>query len=310
MLTVPISKHCINIPVRAFVLILMFTAPIFGIKIVSMMNKYILAAFDMDGTLLDSQKNIRKDSIEAMYEAVSVGKILSLSTGRNPSELAYYRAKLPMMQYIMCLSGALILNNKTDEIIFEKALAQDKVCRLFEIGKDYDAMIHIHSKDTHIQYKDLDNLARCGMGVYRPMFERISVFHDDMAKEFSNHPFPVYKFNFYCSSEMVRTDLEKKIASENLNISMCHAETKSLECSPLGVSKASGLEFLCSYLNISTDEAIAVGDADNDIDILESAGLGIAMGNANANVKAISDAVVADCDSNGIEEVIKMYLMQ
>ena len=66
---------------------------------------------------------------------------------------------------------------------------------------------------------------------------------------------------------------------------------------------------LCEYLGIPVEETIAVGDADNDIEVLKTAGLAIAMGNAAEHVKAIADVMVADCDHDGCAEAIGKYLL-
>ena len=67
------------------------------------------------------------------------------------------------------------------------------------------------------------------------------------------------------------------------------------------------LQILCDYLGIPTDETVAVGDADNDLDVLRAAGLAVAMGNANQHVKEVCDVVVADNDHDGIVEVINRF---
>ena len=90
---------------------------------------------------------------------------------------------------------------------------------------------------------------------------------------------------------------------------LANAEQASLEISAVGVTKGTGLKKLCEHLGISLEETIAVGDADNDIDVLKTAGLSVAMGNANDTVKSICDVVVSDCDHDGCAEVIEKYLL-
>ena len=271
------------------------------------MSKYKLAAFDMDGTLLDSQHQIRQDSLDAMEKATLLGKTFCLSTGRNLAELEEYRKQLPMIQYLMCISGALIVDNYTGKTVYEKSIEQENVLKLFELAKEYDVIYHIHSDKSRFQKEDLDKLKAYGMGQYKELFEKVSTFHKDLYKDYLSNPYPVYKFNYYCRDTEVRSALEKEIVK--LPVTACYAEGKSLECSPLGISKASGLQYLCSHLGCTIDETIAVGDADNDIEIIKAAGLGIAMGNSKETVLAIADAVVADNNSGGIKEVIDKYLI-
>lgn len=271
------------------------------------MKTYKIAAFDMDGTLLDSNKQIRPDSLEAMTRAKALGKVMCLSTGRNLAELDVYRRQLPMVQYLMCVSGAIIVDNNTEEIVFSKSIDKQTALELFKVSNESDVVIHIHSDKSRFQKQDLDRLKDYGMGQYRDLFATVSTFHTNLYEDYLKNEYPIYKFNFYCKDVAERSRVEEKI--KNLPITMCYAEGKSLECSPLGISKASGLEFLCKHLGFKLDEAIAVGDAENDIEILRAAGLGVAMGNAKEPVLKLADTVVADCDNGGIKEVIDRFLI-
>ena len=94
----------------------------------------------------------------------------------------------------------------------------------------------------------------------------------------------------------------------NIDIVLANAESTSLEVSPKGVSKALGLKTLCEHLNITLDEVIVVGDADNDIEALKVAGLSVAMGNAKQHIKDMCDVIVSDNDHDGCVDVIERYL--
>ena len=262
----------------------------------------------MDGTLLDSNKQIRQDSLDAIERAAKAGKIVGLSTGRNPAEIAEHRFLMPSLKYIMGTNGGLIIDNQTDEIVFHKPFENETVIKMLEISRGFDVLPHMHSKGSNFQRRDIVKMADYGMGAYRPMFERVCTLFDDMLEEYKADPFPVYKIGFFCHTPQIRTELEAALSG--MGITMCYSETKSLECTPLGVSKASGLEIMCRIAGIDISESIAVGDGDNDLEILKAAGLGVAMGNANERVKAIAGAVVADCDSGGIAQVIDEFLLK
>ena len=88
------------------------------------------------------------------------------------------------------------------------------------------------------------------------------------------------------------------------------AETSAVECSPLGISKGSALRRLCQSLGIDLEHTIAVGDSDNDLDILRSAGLGAAMGNCNDRVRYVADVVLRDCDHGGCAQAVDEYLLK
>lgn len=74
--------------------------------------------------------------------------------------------------------------------------------------------------------------------------------------------------------------------------------------------KSRGLAALCAHLNIPMSEIITVGDSPNDLGMLKAAGLGVAMGNARAEVQAVADAITDDCDHSGVAKVIHEYLLK
>ena len=92
-------------------------------------------------------------------------------------------------------------------------------------------------------------------------------------------------------------------------VEMARSEVSSLEFSPQGVTKATGLLALADLLGIDRAATIAVGDADNDLDMLRAAGLGVAMGNANERAREAADVTVADNDHDGCAEAIRRFLL-
>ena len=100
------------------------------------MNRYDLIAFDMDGTLLDSNHQITQNSLDAIDAAVDAGKTVILSTGRSLSELKDYRQTLKNVRYFICESGALLVDTLDDSIIHSEQIAPAAVREI--TGKSND----------------------------------------------------------------------------------------------------------------------------------------------------------------------------
>lgn len=271
------------------------------------MSKYELIAFDMDGTLLDSNKKVRKDSLDMIQKAVDAGKIVTLSTGRCLPELQAFREELKALQYIICVSGALVLDSRTNQEIFSRSIPKDTARQVLQAVRDIDLMPHFLSKQSIVQKDQVCRMDEYNMGVYQTMFEKVTVKPDDIFTYFEENTIPMYKLNLYCRNLEDRARLKEELSP--LPLTLAYSEETSLECSPLSVSKGEGLQQLCNYLHIPVEKAIAVGDADNDLDILKQAGLAVAMGNANENVKKIADVIVKDNDHGGCAQAIAEYLM-
>ncbi len=271
--------------------------------------KYELIGLDMDGTLLNSEKKITPGVVLAIKEAIANGKHVALSTGRGVAEIAEYREQLKDMEYAILESGALVYNLKKDEMISVVDLDETIVDKVFDAVKDKDVFVHLISQGRSVSAEELiPKMDKYHMGVYIPLYDRVSTKVDDTIKFHYEDKQGIEKINLYHTTPQDREDTKRKL--QGLPVEMLDAEETSLEISPLGVTKGFGLKKLCEYLNIGIEQSIAVGDADNDLDILKTAGLAIAMGNANENAQKIADVKVADNDHDGVAEAIYKYLLE
>lgn len=272
------------------------------------MEQYKLIAFDMDGTLLNSQKKITDKACEAIQKAIDAGIIVILNTGRCVAELEEYMDVLKNIQYINSTSGALVYDRKSDKDIYSSALDVDTVKAILDIVSSKDVMIDFLTRESIVQRDKIEKMEQYHMEVYRDMFERVTVKWEDICGQYLEKPFPVAKLNIYHTSEEARNYTRQRIEELQLGVEMVNAETTSLEISAKGIDKGIGLEKLCQYLNISLSQTIVVGDADNDIGAMKKAGLAVAMGNANERIKELADVMVADNDHDGCREVIEKYI--
>ncbi|MCQ2592693.1 MAG: Cof-type HAD-IIB family hydrolase [Treponema sp.] len=271
------------------------------------MGEYDLIAFDMDGTLLDSSKQIRQDSLKMIDQAVGAGKIVCLSTGRCLPELTVFGEQLSKVSYFICISGALIFDNQKKEILYSADIPPKNILQLFDRINDEDLMLNYFSLESVIEKDKVCRMADFEMGIYQSMFQKICCKVDNIFEHYNSTKEPVYKINLYSKSVEDRELLFPKLT--DLDFTFAYSEITSIECSAKGVSKASGLHLLCEKLGIPIERTIAVGDADNGIEILKAAGLAVAMGNANEKVKQIADVIVADNDNGGCAQVISQYLI-
>lgn len=273
------------------------------------MSQYELIAFDMDGTLLNSRKEITPVTAEALKRAAKAGKQIALSTGRCRPELISYIRQIPEIRYLICSSGALVYDVQEKKEICKNLLEPSLVKKLLELSMKEGAMMHLLDKDSIVQTDQFEHMERYGMGIYKPMYERVVTAWDDLYASYCAAPFPVEKVNFYHTDQESRERTRERIREAGLPVILVNAENSSLEISASGVDKGNGLEQLCKYLKIPVDRTIAVGDADNDIRILKTAGLSVAMGNALPHIRELADVIVADCEHDGCAEAVEKYLL-
>lgn len=273
------------------------------------MSQYELIAFDMDGTLLNSRKEITPLTLAALNRAADAGKMIALSTGRCRPELDSYLSLIPKIRYLICTSGALVYDVYTQEEILKRSLEPSLVKALLKLAIKEGAMMHLLDRESIVQTDQFQHMERYGMGVYKPMYERVVTAWDNLYETYCASPFPVEKVNFYHTDLESRERTRRRIEEAGFPVILADAERGSLEISAAGVDKGSGLRKLCERLNIPVSRTIAAGDADNDISILKAAGLSVAMGNALPHIKELADVTVSDCDHDGCAEIIDSWLL-
>ena len=231
---------------------------------------YKLLALDMDGTVLNSAKKISPRTKIAIENLLKRGVYVVVSTGRNLAEMNDYREDFKLMNFGIVMSGGMIYDFFKDAPIKVHAVDEEKIFQIIDFGLETRAMIHLHTiKKSVAREEDIQNMAAFGMGIYQDMFDKICERCDDCKQYVREHPGEVIKINLYHRDKISRDKNFERISKFNLSIS--YAEAFNLEMSPANITKGSGLAELCNFLKIDIKETVAIGDADNDKEILQTA---------------------------------------
>ena len=268
---------------------------------------YQLIALDLDGTLLNSRKEIPAEAAEAIRAVTAAGKTVVFATGRAVCELDEQIALLPQVRYAVFASGAGLYDIKEKKTFGLRGVPAGQVNRILSLARSKDVMPQIVVPDADvIQASHMEQLEHFHMDVYRPMYEQAMTLVPDIFAYAETCRDPFLKINLYHADPEERIRTRAQLESPDLDL--VYSEVSSVECSAAGVSKGSGLERLCGLLGIPMEACIAVGDAENDVAMLRAAGLGVAMGNAPEHVKTAADRVVSDLDHGGCAEAIRLLL--
>lgn len=268
--------------------------------------KYKLLAFDMDGTLLTSDKKITPATLAKLDELSRRGVYVTVSTGRGIMELSDYRKNFQAVRYGILISGGIVYDFAEKKTLAVHPVAEDLLLKLIDAGLDEGAMIHLLTLESSLtSQKYISQMEKFHMGIYQSMFERICERCDDFKGYVRDNPGKVLKVNLYHTSSESRDRTVARMKKFDLHL--VFAEGTSLEASPKNISKGSGLHELCDILKISVDECVAIGDGFNDLEILQTAGVGVAMGNAIDEIKKIADFVTDDNDHDGVLKAIEKF---
>lgn len=271
--------------------------------------KYRLLICDLDGTLLDSNSTISRENLDAINHARELGLDITLATGRMDGMIRVYVDQLAVKLPVIACNGAVIRDCATGEIIKIYPVSED----------DYFFLT------DHMIAGGQDFLCYTPDAVYYPEYSKtISRFHayNKMAMAAGIGPIPLYALEEHrkkISRNVVkfmtllpaRTHPEqlREFLQEKSSCTAVQSMDNMADIMQAGVSKGQALSFLASRLKIDLELIAAIGDQENDIDMIATAGMGIAMGNAIAAVRQVSRAVTATNDDNGVARAIYDYIL-
>lgn len=262
---------------------------------------------DLDGTLLDDSKNITPENTEAIRRALQEGHKIVVATGRPLAGALPVIRTLRLEQegcYAITYNGGLIYDCYSKNIIFKKSLPLPHVYKIFSEAEKRGLHCQTYSAD-HVLAKaltpELDDYIKNTLVPPKISHDFLEHLTDEPVKILVidlNHPEKLQKY---------REDMTEWAKGK---VSLFFSNPYYLEHVAEGISKGSAIRILCDYLGIPLEHTIAAGDAENDIPMLTSAGLGVAMCNGSEEVKRTA-GYVTKCDNNhsGIAEIITKFMV-
>ena len=261
-----------------------------------------LVAIDMDGTLLNSKKELLEETKQYFkdFHKKETETLLVLCTGRPETGIRPYLKDLGYLEenhYIISQNGANIYESRTGKRVMDAFLDSAAIQKWIELGKKHGISVMGAGVDYYYCFdQEPTEWMEFDVKLVSGKLKRIPT------KESLNTDF--YKILLMGDEEQLN-EFETFIPQEWRNeFYVVRSQKYLVEVLKKGVNKAFGLEKLAQKLNILPSEIAAIGDAANDIEMLEYAGLAIAMGNASEEVKAISDIVTDTNENNGVIKAI------
>jgi len=268
------------------------------------MKEYKLICCDLDGTLLNSKNKIEPHALKLLRQLEDRGLHVAITTGRAGFDAKTHAELISDKTFFMGSNGAVI--GRGDQIIYETSMSEDEENKIFDLISTHrfkpifvtKDRIYVYHWAHYIFHKFFYHRGRPSDVIrYTPKMENLK--NEVMKSSCKVHKvitLPKWKKSSRLLSESVKALNTFELAITPGNV---------FEITGKGISKGTGVKKLCEYLDIDVSEVVAFGDSQNDIDMLETVGLGVAMDNASDQVKKHADRVTTSNNQEGVALVLK-----
>lgn len=273
--------------------------------------KYKLLCLDMDGTLLDKEKNISEINKNAVKKAVEKGVKVAICTGRVFTSAYYYSDILEIKTPIIASNGSYIREKDRDEVIYKNPLSIAQCRKLASVLQANDIYFHFNTTSEIITDKLLytsEFYVKSNKTMPENRQIKVNVIND-WEKTFKQYDGEIVK----CNAIEMHSDKLNKVKNEIINLGdfeVASSWNNNFEVMNKSVSKGHAIQVLANYYDIDKQSIVCIGDSENDLSMIKTAGLGIAMGNAPDYVKNQADYVTDTNSNNGVAKAIEKFILK
>jgi Cof subfamily protein (haloacid dehalogenase superfamily) len=275
---------------------------------------YKMICIDLDGTLLNSCKKITATTLEILRRAGELGVRVVITTGRKYKEASYFADLIGLNAPLITANGAYIRERDHSQVISCSPLGGERVLKLYELCNRYRVAYCFHTSEREYFGNSLARLLHVAFWRYNLKPERMLVQKQFLltSNQWSGllvtEKERLLKCVVHCFSPAKLSRLRQDLLATN-ELEVASSGTANLELTRKGVTKGEGVAILARHFGLQRREIIAIGDNENDLPMIEYAGLGVAMGNAVARVKEKADAVTATNEADGVARVVRKYVL-
>ncbi|PRR79456.1 putative phosphatase YwpJ [Clostridium liquoris] len=269
-----------------------------------------LICIDMDGTLLNSNDEISRRNLEAIRKASENGVQVAISTGRLFVSANYYADLIGVKTPVIASNGAYIRDKNTDKVIYKSLLGYENCKKVINVAKKYDMYAQFNTYDSIFTEKLVySSKFYSKMNETLPEDRRVNIkITSDWDESFKKYKNEILK----CI--VIDKDCEKlKLIKEELlkekGIQVVSSFRNNVEVMAKGVSKGNAVGILADFYNLTREEIMCIGDSENDLSMIEFAGIGVAMGNGDELIKRSSDYITDTNDEDGVAKAIEKFVL-
>lgn len=289
---------------------------------------YKLITIDLDGTLLNKYGEVTEYTKNVIKKTTEKGVLVVLASGRISESVLTIAKEIGANKYYISGNGSVLYDMQKDEIIYENYLNKEKVLEIIELCDKNSIYYNIYTENAVLAKSLNYNVAFYNYENTKKSSDKKTDINivDDMYNYIKNSNINKFlKITICDESKIVFSSIIKKIKNiEDIDVlEVSHMSQKKIktgtkevevgyfytEVSSKNVDKWYAIEKVMQIENIKQEEVMALGDNNNDIVMIKNAGLGVAMGHSNNEVKKVADYITENNNEDGVAKAIEKYVL-
>ena len=288
---------------------------------------YKVVTIDLDGTLLNSFGEISTENIEELKRCIDNNVEVVLASGRVVSSIRNFANEIGNNNYLIAGNGSIVYDIRKEQVIYQNTIPKEKVLDIIKICEENsiyysvytDSFIVTKSLNYNILFYSKENLKKSNMektniNITQDIYSYINDLEENK----------VSKISICDKDKMIFSSILRRLRDiEGIDVlDVAHMSRKYIEngteivpvefyyteITNQNVNKWEAIKFLIDELQILPNEVLSIGDNINDKEMLENAGMGVAMGNSAPYIKELAKDVTLDNNENGVAEALKRYV--
>ncbi len=272
-----------------------------------------LIAFDLDDTLLTSDKQVTDHTKAALQEAADRGISLMPATGRPYFAVPEVVKDLPMVRYLLTSNGAAIWDKREKTVVYSDYVPFETACRVLDLTRGADVLTEFYSRGRSYACKEGYEKALHVWQRIPESFKKDLVRYrqpvEDLEARIRSGFYPIEKLRLTFGDPMLQEKIREALMDMG-GLKIVHGASYNIELNTPTGNKGHALMRFAEQIGLTMSQVMAFGDSENDLTMLEKAGTGVAMGNALPQVKAAADLITCSNDEDGVAAVIGEYVLK
>lgn len=269
-----------------------------------------LIATDLDGTLLTKDKKLSAKNAESLKLAAEKGIYIVPATGRPWIGVCEELKCIPFVRYAVVMNGAMVWDSFEQKAICKNNFTAEQALTLWDFVQKYDTMTDAHvggvGRISSYYYDNCEEYVESDAMAVLLRATRIKT--DDVRKLISESQDGAEKINLTFKDIDVRDRALEELKQFDFAIATSSV-SNNIELNHINATKGKALIKLAEHLGVDMSQVMAFGDSGNDVSMIESAGFGVAMGNALLEIKEKASFVTLDNENDGVAYAIEKYIL-